>query len=68
LGYNNIAKILHEQGLASTGQSDMFTYRNGEEWAQLGMKAKERQEAKRRMSDFFTCYEDCIPARWIIRA
>ena len=52
LGYNNIAKILHEQGLASTGQSDMFTYRNGEEWAQLGMKAKERQKAKRRMSDF----------------
>lgn len=52
LGYQKIAKILNEEGLASTGQSDMFTFRNGEEWTELGKKAKERQETRRRLSDF----------------
>lgn len=52
LGYQQIAKVLNEVGLASTGQSDMFTFRSGEEWTELGKKAKERQETRRRLSDF----------------
>lgn len=51
LGYQNIAKILQEEGSASVGQSDMFTFRSADEWVEVGKKAKERQDAKRRMSD-----------------
>ncbi|XP_063445616.1 uncharacterized protein LOC134725600 [Mytilus trossulus] len=52
LGYHNIAKILQEEGNASLGQTDRFTFRNGDDWIEVGKKAKERQQAKRRMSDF----------------
>lgn len=51
MGYHEIAKVLYEQGMANSGQSDILTFRNGGEWALIGIKEKKLQEAKRRRSE-----------------
>lgn len=51
MGYHEIAKVFYEQGKASSGQADMLTFRNGGEWALVGIKEKQIQEDKNRKSE-----------------
>ncbi|XP_052791150.1 uncharacterized protein LOC128225148 [Mya arenaria] len=48
LGYGLIADILKEEGGASAGQGDMYTFKRADEWREIGIKERNEEVKQRR--------------------
>ncbi|KAH3867031.1 uncharacterized protein LOC127869784 [Dreissena polymorpha] len=52
LGYGLIADILRQEGGASEGQGDLYTFKKADEWREIGVKERNQELQRRRSSQY----------------